>query len=93
MRMGADGHYEIEQILDRIYDKNKKTYQYKVKWLNYPAFEASFVDEQDSFREHMIVGRVSLLKLSLRAICAASPAIDVRLRMESSDGPFFSESE
>ena len=39
--------------MDRIYDKNRKIYQYKVKWLNYPTFEASFTDEQDSFREHI----------------------------------------
>ena len=39
--------------MDRIYDKSRKIYQYKVKWLNYPTFEASFTDEQDSFREHI----------------------------------------
>eukprot|EP01052_Picozoa_sp_SAG31_P004439 SAG31_NODE_183_length_20987_cov_8.711078_23_plen_94_part_00 len=46
-----DGHHEVEQILDRKFNAKSKTYEYKVKWLNYPTFEATYVDEQDSFRD------------------------------------------
>eukprot|EP01052_Picozoa_sp_SAG31_P049769 SAG31_NODE_11055_length_1070_cov_1.618950_1_plen_70_part_00 len=45
----------MEQILDRIYNLKGKIYEYKVKWRNFPAFEATFVQEQDSFRAIMEV--------------------------------------
>ena len=45
-----DGHYEVEQILDRIYNIKGGIYEYKVTWRNFPAFEWTFVPEQDSYR-------------------------------------------
>lgn len=45
-----DNIYEVEKIIDKRWNKMFKSFEYLIKWLNYPEEENTWILRQDLVR-------------------------------------------